>query len=378
MRLSDCRKEIDRIDRELVKLLNERIEVVLRIGELKNRTRAKIFVPSREQDVYARVRAANDGQISDKALESIWREIMSACLAAEKPIRVACLGPEGTFSHITAVEKFGTSVEYTTTRSIESVFKEVASHNADYGVVPVENSLQGNIPDTLDMFIEHRLNVCSETRLLIEHCLLAKCSLKRIKKVFSKPIAISQCRNWLAANLPNVELVDASSTTEAAKIAAHTAGAAAIAHRAAADRHGLRVLAESIQDRNDNVTRFFVIGHEMSMQPSGHDKTALMFSAKHKPGSLCDALVPFKRNGVNITKLQSRPFRQRPWEYYFFIEVDGHCEKQKVARALKALEPKCSYLQVLGSFPAANDSKQTGQKKNNKKKTNKATPKKGA
>jgi len=357
MELGDCRKKIDQLDKQLVRLLNERAQVVSRIGHLKRGARAQAYVPARERQVYARVIAANEGPLSDRALEAIWREIMSACLAIEKPIRVAFLGPEATFAHMAALSKFGNSVLHAPLRSIAAVFGEVAAGDADYGVVPVENSTEGNVPDTLDNFLEHRLKVCAEIRLPVHHSLLAKCTLKQTKKVISKPIAIAQCRNWLTANMPKAEFVDAESTARAAQIAARTPGAAAIAHQGAAELYGLKVLAEGIEDQKNNVTRFFVIGPEMSGKPSARDKTALLFSAKHKPGSLCDALVPFKKNRVNITNLQSRPFRQRPWEYYFFLEIDGYCEEPKVKRTLKELQVKCNYLQVLGSFPAAEDSR---------------------
>ena len=356
MNLADCRKKIDQIDVELVRLLNERARVVLQVGRLKRGARSQLYyVPHRERQVLANVIGANKGPLPDRALEAIWREIMSASLAIEKPIRVAFLGPEATFAHIAALSKFGQSVEYAPLRSIGAVFAETMAGDADYGVVPVENSTEGNVAETLDMFLEHRLKVCAEIRLPIHHSLLARCSLKQVRRVVSRPIAVAQCRSWLTANLPKAEIVDADSTASAAQVAARLPNAAAIAHRGAAELYGLKVLAENIEDRRNNVTRFFVIGPEMSTEPTGRDKTALLFAVKHKPGSLCDALVPFKRNLVNITVLQSRPFRQRSWEYYFFVEVQGHCQELRMKRLLKDLNTHCTYLQVLGSFPVADD-----------------------
>jgi chorismate mutase/prephenate dehydratase len=277
---------------------------------------------------------------------------MSGARALQKRPKIAYLGPEATFTHIAAIKRFGSAVEYIKTDSITDVFTEVERRRADFGVVPIENSTEGAVNHTLDMFMESDLKICSEVVLEIEHNLLSKGSLSSIKKVYSNPQVLGQCRLWLEANLAQVELIPVSSTTKAAQIAAKGKTSAAIASKVAAERYGLKILAESIEDSPHNITRFLVIG-KADVEPTGNDKTSIMFSVKDRVGVLHDMLGPFKRNRINLTKIESRPSKKQPWKYYFFVDMQGHIKDKKVRQALGELEKYCAYLKQLGSYPAA-------------------------
>lgn len=275
---------------------------------------------------------------------------MPEALSSEKRLKVAYLGPQATYTHLASLEKFGDSVKHIACNSIPDVFAEVERGGCDYGVVPVENSTEGIISHTLDMFIESDLKICSEIIIEISHNLLANCRMDEIKKVYSNPQVFGQCRFWLEGNLSGRELIEVSSTSTAAQLAFSEGNAAAIASELAGKRYNLGVLASSIEDSPHNVTRFLVIGKTI-VKPTHRDKTSIMFSIKDRVGALHAMLTPFKENEINLTKIESRPSRKKAWDYYFFVDLEGHCEDKKVAKALKRLEEECQYLKVLGSYP---------------------------
>ncbi|MBN2453568.1 MAG: prephenate dehydratase [Candidatus Omnitrophica bacterium] len=351
MDLKKLRRKIDLIDAEILKLLNKRAGIILDIGRLKRRSRSAIYVPEREKDVYGNLVARNKGPISNESLKAIFREIMSGALSLEHPMKIAYLGPEFTFTHLASMKKFGSSVAYIGCGTITDVFAEVEKARADYGVVPIENSIDGAITHTQDMFIDSDLKVCSEIYLEVSHNLLSmEPDKSRIKRVYSKAQVFGQCRLWLEANLPGIELVEVSSTAKAAEIASKEKRAACIASDLAAKKYGLKSLYASIEDSVHNVTRFLVIG-KREAKPTKHDKTSLMFSVKDRSGALHDMLVPFKRHGINMTKIESRPSKVRAWEYYFFVDIEGHYHDTKVVKALRELKKASTYIKVLGSYP---------------------------
>ncbi len=323
-----------------------------KIGRLKAKSKKNIYSPDRERVIYDRIEKVNKGPLSNETLKSIYREIMSGSLALEKSIVIAYLGPPATFTHIAALKKFGSSVGYLPVNSITEIFTEVERTRADYGVVPIENSIEGAVNHTLDMFMESDLKICSEISLEVSHNLLANCRIGQIKKVYSNPQVFGQCRMWLEANLPNCELVEVSSTTKAAELAVKEKGAAAIASNLAADCYGLNILARSIEDSAHNVTRFLVIGSAEG-EPTKRDKTSITFSVKDRIGALHDMLVPFKKYKINLTKIESRPSKKKVWEYYFFVDMVGHYKDENVKKALAELGRGCTYLKILGSYPMA-------------------------
>ncbi len=356
MELSDIRKQIDAIDDQILRLLNERADCVHEVGEIKRRGGLEIYAPEREEQVYRSLGEKNTGiggRLPNEAVRAIYREVMSASLALEKDLSIAYLGPEATYTHQAARSKFGASVRYVAQTGIADVFDAVARGHADYGVVPVENSWEGAVNHTLDMFIDADARICAQILLRIEHHLLSKEARGGIKRVFSHPQAFGQCRSWMRTNLPGVECTEVSSTTRAAELAAQTPGSAAIASRLAGELYGLSVLDSSIQDSPNNTTRFLVIGQRPS-PPTGNDRTSLMFAVKHEPGALYHALEPFDRLLLNIGKIESRPSRRKVWEYCFFVDVDGHASDAGVAEAIDELERQCTIVKVLGTYPVPN------------------------
>jgi chorismate mutase/prephenate dehydratase len=350
-KLNKLRRKIDKIDKDIVALLNKRARVILDIGKFKKTKKESIYVPDREKAIYTKVTKENKGPLSDGSIKACYREIMSGCLNLEKPIKVAYLGPPFTFTHIAAMKKFGSSVEYVDCNGIHDVFGEVDRGRVDYGVVPIENSTEGAVNHTLDMFIELDTKIYSEIYLEISHNLLSKVrSLKAIKKIYSNPSVFGQCRMYLEENFPRAQLVEVSSTTRAAEIASKEKNTACIASILAADKYKLKVMASSVEDSPHNVTRFLVIGNEVA-QPTDKDKTSIMFSIKDRVGALHDILVPFKKYSVNLTKIESRPSKQRAWEYYFFVDMGGHYKDKKVSKALSELGKSCTYIKILGSYP---------------------------
>ncbi len=353
MKLSDIRKQIDALDEQILKLLNSRADCVHNVGELKRAEGLEIYAPEREEQVYRSLAERNrgiGGRLPEEAVRSVYREIMSASLALEKDLRIAYLGPEATFTHQAARSKFGASVQYAPQGSIGDVFEAVMRGQADYGVVPVENSWEGAVNHTLDMFIEGEAQVCAQVLLRIEHHLLSRVSIDKVTKVYSHPQAFGQTRNWLRRNLPGVECVEVSSTTRAAECASREEGSAAVAGRLAGELHGLNVLESAIQDSADNTTRFLVIGMRAS-PATGNDRTSLLFSVDHQPGALYRALEPFNAEGINIGKIESRPSRRKAWEYCFFLDVDGHASDPALQKVLEELRKRCTQVKILGTFP---------------------------
>ena len=354
MNLKQIRKKIDKLDLEVLKLLNQRAKLTSEIGKIKAKEGKPAFSPDRERQIYQRLMAANKGPLQNKTLEAIYREIMSGSLSLQNPSKIVYLGPKATFTHIAALKKFGSSVDYIDCDSITEVFNEVEADRADYGVVPIENSTEGAVSHTLDMFVDSDLKICAESLLPIKHNLLSKeKSTSCIKRVYSNPQVLGQCRLWLESNLPGVELVHTSSTTKAAQIASsRRKGSAAIASKLAASKYKLKIVAESIEDSPYNFTRFLIIGKHQT-EPTKHDKTSIMFSVKDRVGALHDMLAPFKRNGVNLTKIESRPSKKKAWDYYFFVDFAGHHKDSKIKKALAQLERQCKFLKILGSYPTA-------------------------
>ncbi len=350
MSLEKLRKEIDSLDRKLIKLLNLRAEATKKIGKIKINTGKSIYTPEREVAVLRKVTSLNNGPLKNGALEAIYREIMSAGLALEKLLKIAYMGPQASFSNLAALKRFGSQMSYVACGSIPEVFLDVERGAADYGVVPVENSIEGAVTHTLDMLVDSNLKICSQVILDVAHNLLANCAKNKIRKVYSNPQVFGQCRIWLQKNLPNAELVDVSSTTRAAQEAKKEKNSAAIASLLASKVYGLKIIASGIQDSLHNITRFLVVGKNVASR-TGQDKTSLLFSIKDHVGALYETLLPFRKYGVNLTKIESRPSKKKAWEYYFFVDISGHKDDAKIQKALKELEHKCTYLKILGSYP---------------------------
>jgi chorismate mutase / prephenate dehydratase len=354
MNLDDLRKRIDALDADLVRRLNERTEIVLEIGRLKKSQGEEVYVPAREKAVLERVASLNEGPLPKDAVQSIYREIMSASLALEHDIAIAYLGPPATFTHQAARQRFGGSVRYAPAETIGEVFSAVEKRTADYGVVPIENSTDGAVTHTLDQFTETPLKICAEIYLPISHSLLAAVPRERIRRLYSKPEVFGQCRRWLHENMPGVELISSSSTARAAETASKEPDAGALASALAAELYGLQVLAQDVQDLGGNTTRFLVISKGYG-KPTGHDKTSLLFAVKHKVGALYDALSAFRKYGINMTKIESRPSKAKAWEYYFFVDVEGHADDEHVQKSLSELEEHCTLMTVLGAYPKASE-----------------------
>lgn len=353
-KLAKIRDQIDDLDRKVVRLLNTRLKCAQKIGELKRGTKGRIYVAEREADVLRRVQAANTGPLKPAALQAIYREIMSAAIALEKPLCIAYLGPEATNTHQAALRKFGSSVDYRPISTIADIFTAVEKGEADFGVVPMENSTQGSVRDSLDLFVETPLKIVAELHQDIDHTLLSNEPLAKIRKVYSKDQALAQCRHWLQRHLPHAQQVDVDSTALGVQIAAKEKGAAAIAPRLAGERYGVPVAAAHIQDLKNNTSRFVFLGREASGSAgSGNDKTSLLVSLHHEPGALLHALAPFNRRKLNLTRIESRPSRLKPWDYIFFLDVTGHYEDPAMQAALKELSRKCPLVKWLGSYPAA-------------------------
>ena len=354
MSLDELRKRIDELDYQLVKLLNERARVVVDIGKLKNKTDKPVYAPDREKDVFARIIKANEGPLPDKCLTAIWRELMSGSFVLERPLRIGYLGPGGSFSHNAAMLKFGQSVEYEPLADITSIFDEVSKGHCDLGLAPVENTMGGGVIETLDALIDSDVKVCAEVLMAIHHNLLSNCPLQEVEKIYSKPEVFVQCRNWLSATFKGTQTVPVASTARAAQLAAEEPKAAAIGSSIAAELYGLRIICENIEDIANNVTRFLVISRE-DAKPTGEDKTAILFSTAHKAGALSDVLDMFKRYGINLTNIESRPSRKRQWEYYFFVDFLGHRSEKHIQEGLEESRKHCLQLSILGSFPRATE-----------------------
>jgi chorismate mutase/prephenate dehydratase len=356
--IPEHRKSIDRLDGHIIKLLNERTRHVLAIGEMKLKAGEEIYAPHRERTVLQRICKLNEGPMTDESLCAIYREVMSSALSLEKSLAIAYLGPEATFTHQAAIRRFGSSLRYASQKTINDVFAEVSKNRADYGVVPVENTTEGVVTHTLDMFVESDLKIVSQIVLPIQYCLAGNCELERVQRLYAHPQALAQCRSWVQRNLPHAEILETSSNARSAELVAHPAvksialrgKVAAITGLLAAEKYDVPVLEQDIQDNAANATRFLVLGRQCS-PPTGNDRTSLMVSITDKVGALHSALAAFRRNRINMTKIESRPSKRKAWEYFFFIDCDGHMEDRKVAKAIALLGEHCNFVKILGSYP---------------------------
>lgn len=349
------REKIDAVDRELLALLNRRAGLALEVGELKKHEGSVVFRPEREAQVIDGLKATNPGPLKNESVAPIWREIMSACRALETPTRVAFLGPAGTFSEEAALGYFGSSLVRVPCASIDEVFHAVSAGAADFGVVPVENSTEGVVARSLDLFLNTPLFIIGETSLYIRQNLLRKDNTTAgIQAVCAHPQALAQCHQWLSHHLPDAERRPVASNAEGARLASLDPALAAIASVRAASEFGLHVVAPAIQDDAHNRTRFAIVTHPAkhpSPKPSGHDCTSLVVSVKNRPGAVHDMLVPLKQHGVSMTRFESRPARSGQWEYFFYIDIEGHPDEAHVGRALQELHDACAFFKVLGTYP---------------------------
>ena len=356
MSVNKERKEVDSIDKKILELLNQRAKVSQRIGKIKLKEGQDIYSPDREKAVLDRLKSLSAGPLTPQAIDAIYREIMSSSISLEKKVKIAYLGPQVTYTHQAAQKKFGASVDYEPCSSISDVFADVERERSDYGVVPVENSTEGAVNHTLDMFMDSGLKIYAEIFMPIHHHLLSVGNpLKSLSKVYSNPQVFGQCRLWLESNLRGVDLTDTASTAEAAQIVANNTnreGIACIASQMAASVYGLKVLASSIEDNPNNTTRFLVISRNEA-KPTESDKSSIVFEVKDKVGALHDILVPFKKAAINLTKIESRPSKKKAWSYFFFVDFEGHHFEPRIAKALKTLERHCNFLKILGSYPKA-------------------------
>jgi len=348
--IPEHRKAIDKLDANIVRLLNERTKHVLAIGDIKLKAGEEIYAPHRERAVFERVCKSNSGPITDDQLRAIYREIMSSALALEKTMSIAYLGPEATFTHQAAIRRFGSSLRYVSQKTIADIFTEVSKNRADYGVVPVENTTEGVVTHTLDMFVDSDLKIVSQIVLPIQYCLAGNGRLKDIRRLHVHPQALAQCRQWVQLHLPRVEIFETSSNARSAELAAKGTGKAAVTGILAAEKYGLDVLEQDIQDNAANATRFLVLGRQCS-PPTGNDRTSLLVSVADKAGALYQAIAAFRRHKINMTKIESRPSKRKAWEYFFFIDCDGHVEDRKVIKAIQLLGDHCNFVKVLGSYP---------------------------
>ena len=355
--LSNIRDRIDDVDARIHALLNERARFAQLVGISKTASGKAVdfYRPEREADVLRKALKRNQGPLRDEEIARLFREIMSACLAQQEPLKVAFLGPEGTFTQAAVIKHFGSSVRALPLAAIDEVFHEVEGGIADFGVVPIENSSEGTVNHTLDMFLSSSLKICGEVELRIHHCLMGRMTgLAAVKRVCAHPQALAQCRGWLDDQLPDIERVAVASNAEGARRARDESGTAAIASRAAAEIYGINVLANEIEDRHDNTTRFLVVGRKL-FSSSGADRTTLLVSASDTDdaGALFRLLEPLSQHRVNMTRIESRPSHRRKWDYVFFIDIEGHVSDPGVAKALAALEERASLFKILGSYPRA-------------------------
>jgi chorismate mutase/prephenate dehydratase len=353
MGLDEWRSRIDEIDRQLLGLLNQRAQLAREIGRAKLDSGRPVFVPEREQEILEDLVRLNPGPLPAAAVRAIWSEILSASRSLQRPFRVAYFGPPGTNTHVAAVRHFGESAEYVPVRGIPEVFEAVERERTDVGVVPVENSTEGSVSHTLDGFTESALSICGEVLLEIHHHLLSRAAdLPEIKRVASHPQALAQCRAWLDHHLPHAEVVETASTSAAAEQAVLDATVAAVASELAARLYGLPVLRERIEDHVGNVTRFLVIGRQAPAR-TGRDKTSILFTIRDEVGTLYRILEPLAAARLNLTRIESRPTRRRPWDYVFFVDFEGHRDDPVTQGVLAAVRERCLFVKVLGSYPMA-------------------------
>jgi chorismate mutase/prephenate dehydratase len=356
--IPSLRRKIDQIDGEIIHLLGQRGRCAMEIGDLKRSQHLPVLDVGRERELLESLFKRNSGPLPDSALRHIFSEIISACRGLQAPTRVAYLGPEATFSHLAAQEYYGKSCIFLSQDTIPDVFRAVENGQADFGVVPVENSNEGAVGQTLDRLAVSEVKVCGEILRRISHVLIShEAGLKGVTSVFSHPQALAQCFGWLSKNLPGRDMTPTSSTASAAQKAQNVAGSAAIGSEMLAEVHGLKILARDIQDRSQNLTRFLLLGKEACSR-TGRDKTSIAFTTRHIPGVLRQALTPFADKGINITKIESRPLKETPWEYIFFLDFEGHSSDDHVREALEDLSGCTQRLLVLGSYPLGESAEQ--------------------
>jgi chorismate mutase/prephenate dehydratase len=342
--------DINRLDKEILKLINKRASLTGKLYEQRPEKKAAIYDPHADDALLQNITESNPGPLPERVVRSVFRDILSAAKSWVKPTRVAYLGPQYSFTHFAALERFGKGADLIPVSTIASVFEEVNRGHADFGLVPIENSTDGRVVDTLDMFTRLPLRICGEVLISVHHNLMSRCPRSEITEIYSKPQALSQCRDWLARNMPSARLIEVTSTSAAAQLARDKPGAAAVASRQAAVEYDLQIVAENIEDNKDNVTRFAVIG-DYQQKPTGSDRTALLLQIPHEPGSLSDALTIFKKNKLNLTWIESFPLRGEEAGYLFFLDFEGHEDDPKVRKTLKELEKQAVRLEILGTYP---------------------------
>ncbi len=352
-KIDKLRLEIDKADLKILDQLNKRTAIVLKIREAKKNKRQSPHSPAREKQILDRLTEQNKGPFPNSVLKSLYREILSASLSLQQPLKVAYLGPAGTFTHLASKRQFGPSTHYMPESTIRAVFEAVTRGNVMYGVVPIENSTEGVVNHTLDMFIDSDLKIASEIMLGVSHNLLSKSGKKSdVKSIYSYPQATAQCRGWLNANYPGIPVIEELSTAAAAKRVSKDRSAAAVASELAASVYKLKFVKKGIEDYKNNFTRFLVISRDSSPK-SGKDKTSIMFSIKDKPGALYTILRHFAKHKINLTKIESRPSKRKAWEYIFFVDMEAHADNKNIKKALHEVKKECLYLKVLGSYPSA-------------------------
>lgn len=350
--LAEYRRKIDDVDRRIIKAISERANIVAAIGEEKRRSGSPVYAPHREREVLARVLSHNEGPLRDQTIEAVYRELMSGSFALERPLRIGYLGPRGSFSHLAVMRHFGSSVEFSELQGIENIFADVASGTSDYGLVPYENSIGGSVAETLDAFQDTSAIIAAEALVEIRHTLFSRAAPESIRRIYSHPQVLYQCRKWLSRQYPDAEYVPTISSSHAVEQAAGEADAAAIGSVLAGEIYEVNPVFENIQDRSENITRFLVLGSEASL-PTGEDRTTIMFVTAHAPGALVDVLHDFRTRGINLSHIDKRPSGRTNWEYTFFIDVDVHREDPAMQEALAQAEQHCRVLKVLGSYPRA-------------------------
>ena len=346
------RRKIDQIDAKIISLLNDRASLAQEIGRSKNLNHQEVYAPHREKEVLRRACDLNQGPLPDQAVTAIFREIISGCRGLEGPLNVSFFGAEATYTHLAAREKFGSSATLRSTASIGEVFHDVSQGRAEFGVVPIENSTEGAVTHTLDLLVETDLKICAEIYLDIHHNLLSRSGKDAdVRRIISHPQALAQCREWLSRHFPSIPIDEVASTAHAAMKAAADGSLAAISSAMAKEVYNLQTVAANIEDQANNITRFVAIG-KLEPKPSGDDKTSLVFSVQDKPGVLHRMLQPFARSRINLTKIESRPIKNKPWEYLFFLDLRGHRGQSAVRKAIAGLEKNCLFLKILGSYPS--------------------------
>ncbi len=351
--LKKLRDEIDNIDLTILNLLNKRALLAKEVGEIKKKNNLPIYVPSREKEIFNRLEKLNNGPLSNDVIKHIFREIISACRSIEENIKVVYLGPKATFTHQASLKYFGHAVEHIPVSTIKDVFEEILKKKAHFGVVPVENTIEGVVNYTLDMFLEYDLKIIGEVILEISlHLMSINPNINEIEKIYSHKFAIAECREWILKNMPHVQLIEVESTAKAAEIAKDDFESAAIASESAAEIYGLHILERKIDKHLHNYTRFLIIGNQIP-QPTKNDKTTFIFSVKNEVGALYKALEPLYRNRINMTKIESRPSKKEAWDYIFFTDIEGHVEYDNIRETLEEFKNNVPFFKVLGSYPKA-------------------------